>query len=101
MDYNQVNVEAYIDSLYEYFTESIGLFQPKEENEEIVNILAEIIALIDTTKYLLTLNESEISEAVNEDGRVLNFLKRVAKDFDYPVAHAANFVKAAIKRLGY
>jgi len=101
MDYNQVNVEAYIDSLYEYFTESIGLFQPKEENEEIVNILAEIIALIDNTKYLLTLNESEISEAVNEDGRVLNFLKRVAKDFDYPVAHAANFVKAAIKRLGY
>jgi hypothetical protein len=109
MDYNQINLEAYIDSLYQYFTESIGLFQPKEENEEIVNILAEIIALVDKTKYLLTLNESEFLEYLsklneasnNEDDRVLSFLKRIAKDFDYPVAHAANFVKSAIKRLGY
>jgi hypothetical protein len=109
LDYNQVDVTAYFDNLYEYYTAAIGQFQPKEQNEEIVNILAEIIALIDKTKYLLTLNESELLEYLsklneasnNEDDRVLNFLKRIAKDFDYPVAHAANFVKAAIKRLGY
>jgi hypothetical protein len=102
LDYNQIDVIAYFDNLYEYYTAAIGQFQPKEQNEEIVNILAEIIALIDKTKYLLTLNENEISENVNnEDTRVLNFLKRIAKDFDYPVSHAANFVKAAIKRLGY
>ena len=71
--------------------------------------MAEIIALVDKTKYLLTLNESEFLEYLsklneasnNEDDRVLSFLKRIAKDFDYPVAHAANFVKSAIKRLGY
>ena len=102
LDYNQVDIDGYFQSLYDYFTASIDLFQPKEQNEEIVNILAEIIGLIDQTKYLLTLNESELLEAVNrEDERVLSFLKRIAKDFDYPVAHAADFVKAAIKRLGY
>jgi hypothetical protein len=109
LDYNQIDVTVYFDSLYRYFTDCIDQFQPKEENEEIVNILAEIIGLIDQTKYLLTLNENELLEYLstlnessnNEDDRVLSFLKRVAKDFDYPVAHAANFVKAAIKRLGY
>ena len=211
LDYNQIDVIAYFDNLYEYYTAAIDQFQPKEQNEEIVNILAEIIALIDKAKYLLTLNESSsireahefydlffnshlqhnpecdileghldkdslitygiyvkgpkegtefmeyysgsnynpksdkkstsriftvdkipakyrskwedlkkiyqdeyagsgvstrnesiVNEASNnEDDRVLNFLKRIAKDFDYPVVHAANFVKAAIKRLGY
>lgn len=102
LDYSQVNIMGYFDSLYDYFTQSIGEFQPKEQNEEIVNILAEIIALVDKTRYLLTLNESKIDEGANdEDQRVLKFLQRIAKDFDYPVAHAANFVKAAIKRLGY
>jgi ERCC4-related helicase len=109
LDYNQVDVIAYFDNLYEYYTAAIAQFQPKEQNEEIVNILAEIIALIDKAKYLLTLNESEFLEYLsklneasnNEDDRVLSFLKRIAKDFDYPVAHAANFVKSAIKRLGY
>lgn len=109
LDYNQVDVIAYFDNLYEYYTAAIDQFQPKEQNEEIVNVLAEIIALIDKAKYLLTLNERNneaiVNEAIkqreSEDDRVLNFLKRIAKDFDYPVAHAANFVKAAIKRLGY
>jgi hypothetical protein len=109
LDYNQVDVTAYFDNLYEYYTAAVAQFQPKEQNEEIVNILAEIIALIDKAKYLLTLNESEFLEYLsklneasnNEDDRVLSFLKRIAKDFDYPVAHAANFVKSAIKRLGY
>jgi hypothetical protein len=62
LDYGQVNLMGYFDSLYDYFTESIGEFQPKEQNEEIVNILAEIIALIDKTRYLLTLNEGEVFE---------------------------------------
>lgn len=59
LDYGQINLMGYFDSLYEYFTESIGEFQPKEQNEEIVNILAEILALVDKTRYLLTLNENE------------------------------------------
>jgi hypothetical protein len=109
LDYNQVDIYSYFQHLYDYFTASIDLFQPKDQNEEIVNILAEIIGLIDQTKYLLTLTENELLEylsnlnenANNEDSRVLNFLKRIAKDFDYPVEHAANFVKASIKRLGY
>lgn len=62
MDYNMIDIVAYFDSLYEYFTDAIGQFQPKEENEEIVNILAEIIALVDKTKYLLTLNENELDD---------------------------------------
>jgi len=35
------------------------------------------------------------------DKLVLGFLKRIAKDFDYPVAQAAMFVKERIKKLGY
>jgi hypothetical protein len=35
------------------------------------------------------------------DKLVLAFLKRIAKDFDYPVAQAAIFVKERIKKLGY
>ena len=103
-------MDAYFNSLYDYFTGSIDQFQPKENNEEIVNVLAEIIALIDKTKYLLTLNESELLEALNEDDNrdlivVTNlvdlFLKKIAKDFDYPMVKASNFVKSAIKKLGY
>lgn len=35
------------------------------------------------------------------DALVLRFLQGVAKKFDYPVSHAANFVKNTIKSLGY
>jgi len=35
------------------------------------------------------------------DKLVLDFLKRIAKEFDYPVAQAALFVKERIKKLGY
>jgi hypothetical protein len=107
LDYNQVDVIAYFDNLYEYYTAAIGQFQPKEQNEEIVNILAEIIALIDRTKYLLTLNESELLEAIDErDLKVVTvavevFLKKLARDFDYPMARAVEAVRAAIKKLGY
>jgi len=107
LDYNQVDVIAYFDSLYEYYTAAIDQFQPKEQNEEIVNILAEIIALIDKTKYLLTLNESELLEALNDRDLIVVtnvvdvFLKKMAKDFDYPMARAADYVRAAIKKLGY
>jgi hypothetical protein len=35
------------------------------------------------------------------DKLVLGFLKRIAKDFNYPVSQAAMFVKERIKKLGY
>jgi hypothetical protein len=107
LDYNQVDVTAYFDNLYEYYTAAIAQFQPKEQNEEIVNILAEIIALIDKAKYLLTLNESELLKEDDErDLKIVTnlvdlFLKKIAKDFDYPMVKASNFVKSAIKKLGY
>jgi len=107
LDYNQVDVTAYFDNLYEYYTAAIAQFQPKEQNEEIVNILAEIIALIDKAKYLLTLNESELlAEDDERDLKIVTnlvdlFLKKIAKDFDYPMVKASNFVKSAIKKLGY
>jgi hypothetical protein len=69
--------------------------------------LAEIIALIDKAKYLLTLNESELLKEDDErDLKIVTnlvdlFLKKIAKDFDYPMVKASNFVKSAIKKLGY
>jgi hypothetical protein len=107
LDYNQVDVTAYFDNLYEYYTAAIAQFQPKEQNEEIVNILAEIIALIDKAKYLLTLNESELLEAIQErDLKVVTnlvdlFLKKLSRDFDHPMSLVSDAVKAAIKKLGY
>lgn len=110
MDYNMIDIVAYFDSLYDYFTGVIGDFQPKEQNEEIVNILAEIIALVDKTKYLLTLNENELLEALEKDEdrdlKIVHvmvdvFLKKIAKELDYPMVKAANLVRAAIKKLGY
>lgn len=109
LDYNQVDVIAYFDNLYEYYTAAIDQFQPKEQNEEIVNVLAEIIALIDKAKYLLTLNESELLEAEDREDRDLKivtnlvdlFLKKISKDFEYPMSKASDFVKSAIKKLGY
>jgi len=59
LDYTQININLYFNNLNEYFTNSINLFNPKEKNEDIVNILAEIIALISKTRYLLTLNENK------------------------------------------
>jgi hypothetical protein len=70
LDYNQVDVIAYFDNLYEYYTAAIDQFQPKEQNEEIVNILAEIIALIDKAKYLLTLNEQDSSVTRVNEGKL-------------------------------
>lgn len=109
LDYNQVDVIAYFDNLYKYYTAAIDQFQPKEQNEEIVNVLAEIIALIDKAKYLLTLNESELLEAEDREDRDLKivtnlvdlFLKKISKDFEYPMSKASDFVKSAIKKLGY
>jgi hypothetical protein len=49
-------------------------------------------------------NNPEIAnEAKNPEGdkMVLDFLKKVAKEYDYPVAHAVLFVKETIKKLGY
>lgn len=48
-------------------------------------------------------NETKVNENVNEEGdaKVLSFLKRLAKDWDIPVARAADFVKTSIKRNGY
>jgi hypothetical protein len=55
----------------------------------------------------VTLNESELLEATDErDLKVVTvavevFLKKLARDFDYPMARAVEAVRAAIKKLGY
>ncbi|MFZ9219875.1 MAG: hypothetical protein ACO22Y_00065 [Sediminibacterium sp.] len=48
-------------------------------------------------------SHSDIDENKNPEGdqMVLRFLKGIAKKFDYPVSHAAIFVKERLKSLGY
>lgn len=102
MDYNMIDTVAYFDSLYEYFTDCIGQFQPKENNEEIVNILAEIIALVDKTKYLLTLNEEELMEALklNESATELTKMKyRVQAESPYNDGWTQDFYRKALEEL--
>jgi len=50
-----------------------------------------------------TVTEGKVNEGANDEGdaKVLSFLKRLAKDWDIPVARAADFVKTSIKRNGY
>ena len=51
--------------------------------------------------------EEFINENLNEnknpegDAKVLSFMKRLAKDWDLPMAQVAVFIKASIKRNGY
>lgn len=102
MDYNMIDTVAYFDSLYEYFTDCIGQFQPKENNEEIVNILAEIIALVDKTKYLLTLNEEELMEALklNESATELTKMKyKVQAESPYNDGWTQDFYRKALEEL--
>lgn len=53
--------------------------------------------------YKEGMNESVVNENNNPEGdaKVLSFLKRLAKEWDIPVARAADFVKQSIKRNGY
>jgi hypothetical protein len=44
------------------------------------------------------MNESNNPEG---DALVLRFLQGIAKKFNYPVSHAAMFVKERISKLGY
>lgn len=57
------------------------------------------------TRQYENVNEESVrmfkSDNPEGDKLVLNFLKRIAKDFDYPVQQAALFVKERIKKLGY
>ena len=50
--------------------------------------------------YIDATNEA-VSDNPEGDQLVLRFLQGIAKKFDYPVSHAARFVKERIKRLGY
>lgn len=55
MDYSQKGIEGYLDSVYHCYSEECkGIFDPQKDSE-ILNIIDEIIALIDKTKYLLSL----------------------------------------------
>lgn len=55
MDYSQKDLERYLDSIYYCYSEDCkGIFDSQKDSE-ILNIIDEIIALIDKTKYLLSL----------------------------------------------
>ena len=105
IDYNMIDIVAYFDSLYDYFTGAIDQFQPKEQNEEIVNILAEIIALVDKTKYLLTLNEEELMEALklneSEATELTKMKYRVQANSPYNDGWTQDFYKKALEELSH
>lgn len=50
-----------------------------------------------------SLDESVVNENKNPEGdaKVLSFMKRLAKEWDLPVARVADFIKQSIKRNGY
>ena len=59
--------------------------------------------LPDTLQAKILSKEEFMDEAANPEGDalVLRFLQGIAKKYDYPVSHAAMFVKERIKSLGY
>jgi len=69
----------------------------------------------DVLEYVGNIIDGSINEAIDAksfggilksdnpegDALVLRFLQGIAKKFEYPVSHAAMFVKERIKKLGY
>jgi len=82
-------------------TDKVGLLQALKELQELIEDIGFYIE-IDQDENL---NEESVrmfkSDNPEGDKLVLDFLKRIAKDFDYPVQQAALFVKERIKKLGY
>ena len=95
---------------------------PTDEKSGLINALGELQDFVDEVGFDSEVEQdeyasdyskrrqSELSEesvrmfkSDNPEGDklVLNFLKRIAKDFNYPVQQAALFVKERIKKLGY
>lgn len=65
---------------------------------------AEVMKEIEDALKESTVTEGKVNEAgPNDEGdaKVLSFMKRLAKDWDIPVARAADFIKTSIKRNGY
>lgn len=55
MDYSEENLRNYMESLYSCYAEECkGKLNP-DQDSEIINIIDEIVALVDKTKYLLSL----------------------------------------------
>jgi hypothetical protein len=75
------DVEFLHDKLKAFFNKLLETKKPGELSEESVRMFK--------------------SDNPEGDKLVLNFLKRIAKDFNYPVQQAALFVKERIKKLGY
>ena len=72
--------------------------------EDIINYCQKKIVELENEKGYE--EEDKLDEAMGGknpegDALVLRFLQGVAKKFNYPVSHAANFVKNTIKSLGY
>jgi hypothetical protein len=98
-------------------TDKVGLLQALKELQELIEDIGFYIEIDqdensneEPVSDYSRRRQSELSEesvrmfkSDNPEGDklVLAFLKRIAKDFDYPVAQAAIFVKERIKKLGY
>ena len=102
--------------------EKLGLVQSLKELKDLIEDLGANIEQEEENEYISDYSRRRASE-LNEDDKydidaksfggvlksdnpegdalVLRFLKGIAKKFDYPVSHAAMFVKERLKKLGY
>lgn len=55
LDYSQENLEKYLESIYHCYSKDCKEDLNQKDDSEILNIIDEIIALIDKTRYLLSL----------------------------------------------
>jgi len=83
-----------------FFSEDLGQDRTDAEAEKMMDFLAEkdkTEEAIDAKSFGGILK----SDNPEGDALVLRFLQGIAKKFEYPVSHAAMFVKERIKKLGY
>ena len=99
-------------------TDKLGLLGAFQEIEELLEDLGADIEMEMDDRYVSDYSKrraQELDEAMDAksfggilksdnpegDALVLRFLQGIAKKFEYPVSHAAMFVKERIKKLGY
>ena len=88
-------------------TDKQGLLGAFQEMEELLEDLGADIEMEMDDRYASDYSKrraQELDEASDNpegDKLVLRFLQGIAKKFDYPVSHAAMFVKERISKLGY
>jgi hypothetical protein len=99
-------------------TDKLGLLDAFQEIEELLEDLGADIEMEMDDRYASDYSKrraQELDEAMDAksfggilksdnpegDALVLRFLQGLAKKFEYPVSHAAMFVKERIKKLGY